>query len=117
MLQVIVGQAPCRSLVCLTFMVMKTPSTYNAILVRLCLKAVCIIIFTYHLLIKFLTAHGVSEIHGNQALAKHYYMVSLQARPPGTILVESLVTCDELVKERGHPIEDLIAIPLQDGNP
>lgn len=32
MLPMIAGQAPWRSLVCLTFMIAKAPSTYNAIL-------------------------------------------------------------------------------------
>lgn len=42
---------------------------------------------------------GVEEVRENQALAKHCYMVSLQARPSNTISVKGLDTRDELTEE------------------
>lgn len=43
-------------------------------------------------------------------------MVSLQSRPPSAILIEGLDTRDKLTEEH-EPIEDLLIIPLHDGNP
>lgn len=44
-------------------------------------------------------------------------MISLQARVSHTIPVKGLDTHDELIKKQGKPAEDLITIPLHDGNP
>lgn len=73
-------------------MVVKTLSVYIAILGWLKLNTLYGIVSTYYLLIKFLTAHVISEVHGNQSLVKKCYIVSLQVRPPDAILVEGLDT-------------------------
>lgn len=43
-------------------------------------------------------------------------MVSLQTQAPKAVPVEGLDTCDELTEERGELAEDLLTIPLHDGN-
>lgn len=50
-------------------------------------------------------------------MAKQCYMVSLQAQITSTIPIEGLDTHDELIKEQGKPLEDLLTISLHDGNP
>ena len=48
---------------------------------------------------------------------RHYYNIALQgARPIKPYSVEGLDTRYELVEEEGEPVEDLISIPLVDGN-
>lgn len=47
---------------------------------------------------------------------KHCYTISLQTQIPGTIPIEGLDIHDEFIDERGEPVEDLLAIPLHDGN-
>ena len=66
---------------------------------------------------KFSTSQGVGEVRGDQALARHCYNIALQrSGQPDPCPVDGLDTHDDLTEERGGPIEDLVSIPLNDGN-
>ena len=72
---------------------------------------------TYHLKLKFPTNQGVGEVRGDQALARHCYNIALQRSDQSDLCpIDGLDARDDLVEERGGPIEDLILIPLNDGN-
>lgn len=92
-------------------MVVKIPSTYNAMLDQPRLNALYAIVSMHHLLMKFLTVHRVVEICGNQALGRQCYWVSFQVKPSSTFLVKGLDTRDELTKKRGEPMKDLVTTP------
>ena len=74
-------------------------------------------ISTYHLKLKFPTSLGVGEVRGDQVLARRCYNIALQRNGQSdSCLVDGLDTRDDLVEERDEPIEDLVPIPLNDGN-
>lgn len=112
-LLVIAGSIHRWSQVYLSFTVVKTPSAYDAIFGRPRLNALHAIVSTYYLIIKFPNLHGVGEVHENQALGDN--AIWWLTRPNLQTLSQS--ARDELTKKRGEPIEDLVAIPLHDGNP
>ena len=71
----------------------------------------------YHLKLKFSTNQGVGEVRGDQVLARHCYNIALQRNDQSDPCpVDGLVTHDDLAEEQGEPIEDLVSIPLNDGN-
>ena len=61
-LPVTVGTKPYQKTLRLTFLVVKVPSTYNAILRHPSLNAFRVLVSTYHLLMKFLTPYGVGKM-------------------------------------------------------
>ena len=62
-------------------------------------------------------ANGVREVCKDQDLAHHYYNIVLQgARPIESYSIDGLDICDELAEEHRELVEDLIFIPLVDGN-
>ena len=67
--------------------------------------------------LKFSTSQGIGEVRGDQALAKHCYSIALQGSDQSDPCpVDGLDARDDLTEERGTPIEDLVSIPLNDGN-
>ncbi|XP_073106888.1 uncharacterized protein [Elaeis guineensis] len=116
-LTVAVGRYPRQSRALVNFLVVKAPSAYNAILGRPDLNALRAIVSTYHLKLKFPTNQGVGEVRGDQALARRCYNIALQRSDQFDLCpVDGLDAHDDLAEERGGPIEDLVSIPLNDGN-
>lgn len=66
---------------------------------------------------RFPSSCKVGEVHKNHALAKQCYLVACQAKPLNAFPIKGLYTRDELAEETGKSMEDLIVIPLHDGNP
>ena len=81
-LLVTAGIEPYQKTLRLTFLVVKVPLAYNAILRCPVLNAFQAVVSTYHLLVKFLTPYGVGEMRGDQLLARKCYFASLQTLPP-----------------------------------
>ena len=99
------------------FLVVRASSAYSVILGRPGLNALRAVVSTYHLKLKFSTSQGVGEVRGDQALARHFYNITLQrSGQPDPCPVDGLDTHDDLTEEWGGPIEDLISIPLNDEN-
>ena len=59
------------------FLIVDCPSTYNIILGKPALNRLKVVTSTYHLKVKFPTAHRVGEIKGDQVLARECYQVAL----------------------------------------
>ena len=59
------------------FLIVDCPSTYNIILGRPALNKLRAVMSTYYLKVKFLAAHMVGEIRGDQVLARECYQVAL----------------------------------------
>ncbi|GAV67960.1 hypothetical protein CFOL_v3_11463, partial [Cephalotus follicularis] len=69
-LSVVAGTAPRQTQVEMTFLVVDTPSPYNAIVGRPGLNLLEAIVSTRHLLMKFPTRFGVGEVKGDQEVAR-----------------------------------------------
>ena len=66
---------------------------------------------------KFSTRCGIGEIRGDQALARHCYSITLQKNDQSdSCPVDELDVHDDLTKEQDEPMEDLVAVPLNDMN-
>ena len=52
------------------FLVVDCSSSYNAIIGRPTLNSWKIVTFTYHLLVKFPTEHGIGQVQGDQLAAR-----------------------------------------------
>ncbi|GAV63246.1 hypothetical protein CFOL_v3_06766, partial [Cephalotus follicularis] len=70
LLDIIADTAPCQTQVKMTFMVVDTPSPYNAIIGRLRLNIMEAIVPTRHLLVKFPTRFDVGQVRGDQQVAR-----------------------------------------------
>ncbi|XP_028076156.1 uncharacterized protein LOC114278338 [Camellia sinensis] len=62
------------------FLVINTPSPYNAILGHLWIYQMEAVPSTYHQLICFSTKHGVEQISEDQVASKHCFMAALKAK-------------------------------------
>ncbi|GAV75862.1 hypothetical protein CFOL_v3_19338, partial [Cephalotus follicularis] len=69
-LSVVASTAPRQTQVEMTFLVVDTPSPYNAIVGRPGLNLLEAIVSTRHLLMKFPTRFGVGEVRGDQEVAR-----------------------------------------------
>ena len=76
-LTVIVGTYPTQVTKEINFLIVDCLSTYNIILGRPALNRLKVVKSTYHLKVKFLIAHGVGEIRGDQVLARECYQAAL----------------------------------------
>ena len=116
-LPVTIGQEPREATQMLNFLVVKAPSTYNAILGRTGLHAFKAIASTYHLKIKFPTRNGVGEEKGDQKVARSCYVAALkQDGVGGQVLPIEEFDARENEKRRGKPAEDLVPINLVPGD-
>ncbi|GAV60505.1 hypothetical protein CFOL_v3_04035 [Cephalotus follicularis] len=75
-LSVITGLSPCQTQVQKTFLVIDTPSPYNAIIGRPRQNPMEAIVSTRHLLVKFPTRFGVGNIRGDQEAARQCYQTA-----------------------------------------
>lgn len=78
------------------FMVVNTPSVYNAILGRPMLVGLGAIASMRHLAIKFPTSKGIGIIRGNQLAAREYYVVSTHGK--GDTTAQSLILAADAEK-------------------
>ncbi|XP_042958056.1 uncharacterized protein LOC122293571 [Carya illinoinensis] len=77
-LPVIAGMGTRTATTMTDFLVVKAPSSYNAILGRPTLNHLRAVTSTYHLKMKFLTDGGVGEARGEQTLARECYVQELR---------------------------------------
>ena len=116
-LPVTIGQEPQEATQMLNFLVVKAPSTYNAILGRTGLHAFKAIASTYHLKIKFPQRNGVGEEKGDQKVARSCYVAALkQDGVGGQVLPIEEFDARENEERRGKPAEDLVPINLVPGD-
>ncbi|XP_040988937.1 uncharacterized protein LOC121236552 [Juglans microcarpa x Juglans regia] len=116
------------------FLVMKAPSSYNAILGRPSLNHMRAVTSTYHLKVKFPTPLGVGEMHGKQKLARVCYAREMKTEAIEVqtleedweeailLLLRSLTELDKEVRDREalrqvEPNEPLVLVPVDPGRP
>lgn len=105
------------SIVQVDFLIVRAPLAYNAIIGRPGLNAFWAVTSTYCMKIKFPTVHVIEEICKDQSLACHCYHIVLRGtKITNTYPIEGLYTCDDLAKQQGEPVKDLIFVSLVDEN-
>lgn len=72
-LPVTMGQGDSMVTTTTNFLVVKAPSSYNAILGRLALNSLKVVISTYHLKMKFPIEASVGKVRGEQILKRECY--------------------------------------------
>ena len=117
-LNLTLGEDPRCVCIPTIFVVVKTPSAYNAILGRPSLNAARAVVSTAHLLMKFPTPHGVGQVRANQEVARQCYATSLakpqtsreapQNPPPSS---------SEKGKEKEHAVMNCEIVDLRDEIP
>ena len=86
-LTVIAGTYPAQVTKEIDFLIVYCPSTYNIILERPAINRQKAMTLTYHLKMKFPTAHKVGEIRRDQVLARECYQVALASRENHTWVI------------------------------
>ncbi|GAV67537.1 hypothetical protein CFOL_v3_11042 [Cephalotus follicularis] len=86
-LSVVVGTAPRQTQVQMTFLVVDTPSPYNAIVGRPGLNLMQAIVSTWHLLMKFPTRFGAGEARGDQQAARQCYITTISDKGKDKVLL------------------------------
>ncbi|GAV69124.1 hypothetical protein CFOL_v3_12625 [Cephalotus follicularis] len=76
-LSMVAGTASRHTQVEIRFLVVDTPSPYNAIIGRPGLNLMVSIVSTRHLLVKFPTRFGVGEVRGDQQAARQCYRTAI----------------------------------------
>ncbi|GAV74205.1 hypothetical protein CFOL_v3_17685 [Cephalotus follicularis] len=101
----------------MTFLVVDTPSPYNAIIGHPGLNNTEAIVSTRYLLVKFLTRFGVGQVRGDQQVARQCYQTVIKDKRKGKVfLIENVELRGEVEPERPHPVEDMVQVPLKEDN-
>ncbi|GAV91887.1 hypothetical protein CFOL_v3_35272, partial [Cephalotus follicularis] len=116
-LSVVAGTAPRQTQVEMTFLVVDTPSPYNAIIGRPGLNLLEAIVSTRHLLMKFHTRFGVGEVRGDQEVARRCYKTAISDKGKGKVLsIANVELRGDMEPERPQPVEDVLQVPVEEGN-
>ncbi|GAV71033.1 hypothetical protein CFOL_v3_14527 [Cephalotus follicularis] len=116
-LSVVAGTTPCQTQVEMTFLVVDTPSPYNAIIGRPSLNLMEVIVSTRHLLMKFPTIIGMGEARGDQQVARQYYKTAIIDKGKENVLpIANVELRGDVEPERPQPVEDIIQVPMEEGN-
>ncbi|GAV69027.1 hypothetical protein CFOL_v3_12528 [Cephalotus follicularis] len=101
----------------MTFLVVDTPSPYNAIVGRPGLNLMEAIVSTRHLLVKFPTRFGVGEVRGDQQVARRCYKTAIMDKGKEKVLpIASVELIGEVQPERPQPVKEVVQVPLEEGN-
>ncbi|GAV57243.1 hypothetical protein CFOL_v3_00781 [Cephalotus follicularis] len=116
-LSVVAGTAPCQTQVQMTFQVVDTPSPYNAIVGRPGLNLMEALVSTRHLLVKFPIRFGVGEVREDQQVARQCYKTAIMDKGKEKVLpIANVELKGEVEPKRPHPVEDVVQVPLEEGN-
>ncbi|GAV74976.1 hypothetical protein CFOL_v3_18456, partial [Cephalotus follicularis] len=116
-LSVVAGTTPCQTQVEMTFLVVDTPSPYNAIVGQPGLNLMEAIVSTRHLLMKFPTRFGVGEVRGDQQAARQCYKTAISDKGKDKALpIANVELRGDMKPERAHPVEDVIQVPMEEGD-
>ena len=95
----------------------KALSANTTILGQPGLNALQAIVSTNYLTMKFSIRHGVKEVRGDQVFARHCYTITLQGKKwPDPCPLDGPDAHDDLIKEWREPMDNLIAVSLNDWN-
>ncbi|GAV81405.1 hypothetical protein CFOL_v3_24860 [Cephalotus follicularis] len=116
-MSVVTGTTLCQTNVDMTFLVVDTPSPYNAIIGRPSLNLMEAIVSTRHLLMKFPTRLGVGEARGDQQAARQCYKtVIIGKRKENVLPIANVEIREDVEPEHPQSVEDVIQVPLEKGN-
>ncbi|GAV81590.1 hypothetical protein CFOL_v3_25044 [Cephalotus follicularis] len=116
-LTVVAGTVPRQTQVQMTFLVVDTPSPYNAIIGRPGLNLMEAIVSTRKLLMKFPTRFGVGEARGDQQVARQCYKTAVMDRGKDKVLpIANVELRGDVEPERLQSVEDVVQVPLEEGN-
>ena len=87
-LSLVAGEHPHISSIMADFLVVKSPSSYNAILGHLVLNRLRAVMSTHHLKMKFPIAMRVGEVRGEQVLDQECYRRELKPTKMGIQMME-----------------------------
>jgi hypothetical protein len=93
------------------FLVVDCPSAYNVIIGHPTLNKLRVVTSTYHLLVRFLTEHGIGELKGDQAATRDCYFASLGPKTKHQMM--AIGEGQKLVE----PTEELEMVTLDDEKP
>ncbi|GAV79379.1 hypothetical protein CFOL_v3_22844 [Cephalotus follicularis] len=114
---VVAGTTPRHTQVEMTFLVVDTPSPYNAIIWRPGMNLMEAIVSTRHLLVKFPTRFGVGEVRGDQQAARQCYKTAISDKGKDKVLpIANVKLRGDMEPERPQPVEDVVQVPLEEGN-
>ncbi|GAV79053.1 hypothetical protein CFOL_v3_22518 [Cephalotus follicularis] len=115
-LSVVAGTVPRQTQVEMTFMVVDTPSPYNAIVGRPGLNLLEAIVSTRHLLMKFPTRFGVGKVRGDREVARRCYKTAISDKGKGKVLpIANVELRGDIEPERPQPVEDVLQVPIKEG--
>ncbi|GAV62834.1 hypothetical protein CFOL_v3_06357 [Cephalotus follicularis] len=101
----------------MTFLVVDTPTPYNAIIGQPDLNLMEAIVSTRHLLMKFPTRFGVGEVRGDQQVARQCYKTTIMDKGKDKVLpIGNVERKGDMEPERPQPVEDVVQVPLEEGN-
>ncbi|GAV68991.1 hypothetical protein CFOL_v3_12493 [Cephalotus follicularis] len=116
-LSVVAGTAPRQTQVEMTFLVVDTPSPYNAIVGRPSLNLTEAIVSTRHLLMKFPTRFGVGEARLDQQAARQCYRTAISDKGNDKVLpIANVELRGDVEPEHPQPVEDVVQVPLEEDN-
>ncbi|GAV86018.1 hypothetical protein CFOL_v3_29452, partial [Cephalotus follicularis] len=116
-LSVVTGTTPCQTQVQMTFLVVDTPSPYNATIGQPGLNLMEAIVSMRHLVIKFPTRFGVGEVRGDQQVARQCYKTTIMDKGKEKVLpIANVELRRDMEPERPQPIEEIVQVPLEEGN-
>ena len=107
------GEPPCQATTTTRFLIVDAPSAYNMLLGRPSLNAIKATPSAYHLVIKFLTIHGVGTVRGDQRVARECYTASMKQKAVDNVNTDELDMRDEVLT-RPEPSEELEPMSLDD---
>ncbi|GAV86322.1 hypothetical protein CFOL_v3_29754 [Cephalotus follicularis] len=115
-LSVVAGTAPRQTQVEMTFLVVDTPSPYNAIVGRPGLNLLEAIVSMRHLLVKFPTRFGVGEVRGDQQAARQCYNTTISDKGKDQALpIANVELRGDMEPERPQSVEDVLQVPMEEG--
>ncbi|GAV86480.1 hypothetical protein CFOL_v3_29910 [Cephalotus follicularis] len=101
----------------MTFLVVDTPSPYNAIIGHPCLNLLEAIVSTRHLVMKFPMRFGVGEVRGDQQVARQCYKTVVMDNGKEKFLsITNVELRGDVEPERPQPVEEVLQVPLEEGN-
>ncbi|GAV83121.1 hypothetical protein CFOL_v3_26572 [Cephalotus follicularis] len=116
-LSVVAGTAPRQTQVEMTFLVVDTPSHYNAIIGRPGLNSMEAIVSMRHLLVKFPTRFGVGEVIGDQQAARQCYRTAVSDKGKDKVLpIANVELRGDMEPEHPQRVKDVVQVPLEEGN-
>ena len=107
------GKPPCQATTTARFLIVDAPSAYNMLLGRPSLNPIKAIPSAYHMMIKFLTVHGVGMARGDQRVARECYTASMKQKAVDNVYMDELDMRDEVLT-RSEPSEELEPVSLDD---